>query len=167
MEILFINMENMYKILFICYGNICRSPMAEFVMKKLVCDDVLLNGKVYVESAATSTEEIGNGIYGEAKKVMLKNDIPFSNEKVARQVTKDDYEKFDLLVVMDDENLRGLKRIIVDDTENKVHKLLEFIGSNNDIEDPWYTRNFEGVLKEIEMGCNGLKEKIYKKSTEM
>ena len=129
------------KILFICHGNICRSPMAEFVMKSLTND-------YYIESAATTTEEIGNPIYPPAKEQLIKHKITGFNDKTARKVTIDDYEKFDYLIIMDEENRHGLKRIINDDNDNKIRKLLD-----KDISDPWYTRDFDLCFDEIYRGC--------------
>lgn len=144
----------------LCHGNICRSPMAEFVMKKLI-SDAKLSDKIYVESAATSTEEIGNPVYHRAKDELVKHGIQGFDKKKARQVTIKDYDDFDLLVVMDGENLRGLKRIIQNDADNKIHKLLEY-ADGGDIEDPWYTRNFDKVYSQIEKGCKGLLQEVIK-----
>lgn len=126
--------------------------MAEFIMKNLIKNNEF---NIYVESAATSNEEIGNTIYPDAKNILRKHNIPFTDRE-ARRVTKEDYDSFDILVVMDEENLYCLER------SEKIHKLLEFAGSDEDIEDPWYTRNFEKVYKQIESGCMGLLEYIKK-----
>ncbi|MBQ7107576.1 MAG: low molecular weight phosphotyrosine protein phosphatase [Clostridia bacterium] len=145
----------MTKILFICHGNICRSPMAEYVMKDLVKN----RDDVYVESKAVSTEEIGNPIYPPAVKTLNKHNIPFGNHR-ARQIKKEDYTEFDYLVVMEEYNLPRLFRILGDDPENKVYKLLDFTSTPGDIEDPWYTGNFEKVFQQITLGCKCLLEKI-------
>lgn len=141
------------KILFICHGNICRSPMAEFIMKSKTDD-------FYIESAATSTDEIGNGIYPMAIEQLKKHGIGGFKDKKARQVKKSDYDEFDYLIIMDEENRYGLKRIVGEDKEHKIYKLLDFIEDENlkglDIDDPWYTRNFDRSFDEIEKGCDGL-----------
>lgn len=147
----------MYKILFICHGNICRSPMAEFIMKKLAKEGM---HDIYVESAATSLEEIDNPIYPPVAKMLKEKCIDGFDKKRARRVTKDDYDKFDLLLAMDEENINGLKRIIPDDPENKIHKILEYVGAGDDIEDPWYTRDFEKVYNLLNISCTMLLNKI-------
>lgn len=141
----------MNKILFVCHGNICRSPMAEFIMKELVKD----RNDFYIESKATSYEEIGNTIYPSAKRVLRNHNIPFS-ERSATRMEKSDYDKFDYIIIMDSNNERNIKRIIGEDNNNKVHKLLFYIGSTNDISDPWYTGEFEKCYNEIYEGCKGL-----------
>ena len=145
----------MTKILFICHGNICRSPMAEYIMKDLVKN----REDIYVESKAVSTEEIGNPIYPPAVKTLNKHNIPFGNHR-ARQVKREDYNEFDYLVVMEEYNLPRLFRILGDDPENKVYKLLDFTNTPGDIEDPWYTGNYEKVFEQITMGCKGILERI-------
>ena len=141
------------KILFICHGNICRSPMAEFIMKSKTND-------YYIESAATSTEEIGNGLYPQAREQLTKHSIGGFKDKRARQVRKSDYDEFDYLIIMDEENRYGLERIVGKDRDNKIHKILDFVDDENlkgcDVDDPWYTRDFEKSFNEIEKGCEGL-----------
>lgn len=145
----------MTKILFICHGNICRSPMAEFVMKKLV-SDADLSSEILVSSAATSTEELGNDIHSGTRRKLFQMKIPFS-PRAARQVTKKDYAEYDFLIVMDGNNVRNLRRIIGDDRESKVHKLLDFTErKGQDIADPWYTENFDVTYEDIIDGCRGL-----------
>ena len=146
----------MTKILFLCHGNICRSPMAEYVMKDLVKN----RDDIYVESKAVSTEEIGNSIYPQAAATLKKHNIPFGNHR-ARQIKKEDYNEFDYIIVMEEYNLPRLFRIIGADPENKVYKLLDFTNIPGDIEDPWYSGNFEKVFKQITLGCKCLFEKIY------
>ena len=145
----------MTKILFICHGNICRSPMAEYVMKNMAQgrDDI------YVESKAVSTEEIGNPIYPPAARTLKKHNIPFGNHR-ARQIKKEDYENFDYIIVMEEYNFPRLFRIIGADSEKKVYKLLDFTSTSGDIEDPWFTGNFEKVYEQITLGCKGLLERI-------
>lgn len=149
----------MVKVLFICHGNICRSPMAEFIMKDLAKKENLEN-EIYVESAATSTEEIGNGIYPQAREQLIKHNIGGYNGKTARQVRKSDYDEFDYLIIMDEENQYGLKRIVGDDKNHKIHKMLDFADGEElkgkDVDDPWYTRDFNTAFYEIEKGCEGL-----------
>lgn len=151
----------MIKILFICYGNICRSVMAEFVMKDMAYK-LGREKDFYIESAAVSTEEIGNHIYPLAKDCLYRNGIQNKeiNQKTARQVTKEDYEKFDYLMIAEESNKRGLFQILDDDADNKVYKLLDFAVDNKlkgkDIADPWYTRDFDKAYADIVAGCEGL-----------
>ena len=128
----------MIKVLFICHGNICRSPMAEFVMKKLV-SDAGLSDRIYVESAATSTEELGNSVYPQTRKKLASVGINCDG-KTARQMRKDDYDKFDYLIGMDSANIRNMNRIAGGDPDGKIYKLLTFAGREQDVADPWYTR---------------------------
>lgn len=148
----------MINILFVCHGNICRSPMAEFIMKDLVKN----RNNFYIESKATSYEEIGNTIYPPAKRVLSKHNIRFE-ERSARRIEKSDYEKFDYIIIMDSNNERNIMRIIDGDPKNKVHKLLYYIGSDKDISDPWYTGMFDECFIEIEKGCKALLNYIDKK----
>ena len=148
----------MINILFVCHGNICRSPMAEFIMKDLVKN----RNNFYIESKATSYEEIGNTIYPPAKRVLSKHNIRFE-ERSARRIEKSDYEKFDYIIIMDSNNERNIRRIIDGDPKNKVHKLLYYIGSDKDISDPWYTGMFDECFIEIEKGCKALLNYIDKK----
>ena len=145
----------MIKILFICHGNICRSPMAEFVMKKLVSDANLAD-HFQIASAATSTEEIWNGIgnpvYPPAKAELARHGISCEGKR-ARQVTKADYAEYDYLIGMDQWNIRNINRIIRKDPEHKVHLLLEYTGEARDIADPWYTGNFDVTYDDVKEGC--------------
>lgn len=148
----------MYRILFVCHGNICRSPMAEFVMKDLVekcgkSDDFL------IESRATSTEEIGNPVHQGTRRKLAEHGISCSGKR-AVQLRKSDYEKYDLLICMDDWNVRNTLRIIVSDPQNKVRKLLSFAGESGDIADPWYTGNFDETYDNVLRGCTALLEKL-------
>ncbi|MBR4879640.1 MAG: low molecular weight phosphotyrosine protein phosphatase [Clostridia bacterium] len=148
----------MTKILFICHGNICRSPMAEFVMKKLVSDSGMAD-KFYIESAATSREEIGNPVYQPVRKLLASHGIDTSG-KTARQMTEADYDRFDYIVAMDRNNLRNMERIIGKDDENKVSLLLHHAGIDRDVADPWYTRDFEATWDDVNAGCKALLKKI-------
>jgi protein-tyrosine phosphatase len=127
--------KDMTKILFICHGNICRSPMAEFVFAELA-RRAGREGEFAVASAATSREEIGNDMYPPAKACLRAHGIPFARRH-ARQVTRADYDDYDLLIIMEDYNRRNLRRIIPDDPEDKVRPLMRFAGSDRDVADPW------------------------------
>ena len=144
----------MIKILFVCHGNICRSPMAEFVLKKMVKDRGMEAG-VQIASAATSTEEIGNPVYPPARSKLAEHGIGCVG-KVARQLTKQDYAEYDLLIGMDSANIRNMERICHGDSEHKIHLLMEYAGSTRDVADPWYTRDFETTWQDIVTGCEGL-----------
>ena len=153
------------RIMFVCHGNICRSPMAEFIMKKLVCD-LGLSDDFVIESSATSTEEIWNGIgspfYSSAKAELRRHKIPFS-ERRATLLTKADYERYDLFIGMDNANLRGMHRIFGSDPKGKVKKLMEYTGTNADVSDPWYSGDFEEAYRDIYSGCELLLKHIMKK----
>lgn len=142
----------MIKVMFVCHGNICRSPMAEFIFKDLVKIENL-SDKFFISSAATSTEEIGNDIDYRAKRELEKHGI-IANGKKAIQITKNDYNLYDYILVMDDWNLRNIKRIIPSDSENKIHKLLDFSNNKRDISDPWYSGDFDEAYCDILEGCN-------------
>lgn len=150
----------MIKILFICHGNICRSPMAEFIFKDMV-EKSGISDKFYVASAATSYEEIGNPVHRGTAKILDRLGISYS-EKRAIHLEKSDYEKYDYLVCMDSANVRNTLRITGNDTENKIHKLLEFTGGYEDVADPWYTGEFDKTYKDILAGCEGLLRYIEK-----
>ena len=136
------------RILFICHGNICRSPMAEFIFKDLLRSRGL-EGRFYIESAAVSTEEIGNSIYPPAKRCLNAHGIPYDKNKTARQITRADYDRFDLIIYMDRMNLRWLRHIIPDDPQNKVKLMMSYTGRDRDVADPWYTGDFETTFKDI------------------
>ena len=148
----------MFHILFVCHGNICRSPMAEFVMKDLV-KKAGLESQFHIESAATGTEELGNPVYPPARRKLKEHGIDCSG-KTARQLTRADYEKFDLLVGMDSANLRNMQRICGEDAEEKIHLLMDFTARPGDVADPWYTRDFETTWRDVLEGCQGLFESI-------
>ncbi len=148
----------MKKILFVCLGNICRSPMAEFVFKDIVRKD----GKernFYIESAATSTEEVGSDMHYGTKEILDRYKIPYKKH-TARQLKKEDYDKFDYIIGMDSGNIRGILRIVGEDNQNKVYKLLNFAKENRDIADPWYTGNFKKTYDDILKGCMALYNNI-------
>ena len=144
----------MKRILFVCLGNICRSPMAEFVMKDLV-EKTGLQGQFYIESAATSTEEIGNEVYPPARRKLAEHGISCKG-KTARQMTRADYDRFDLLIGMDTSNIRNMKRICGDDPEGKIHQLMDYTDRPGDVADPWYTGDFETTWQDVSEGCRGL-----------
>ena len=150
----------MIKILFVCHGNICRSPMAEFVMKEIVrragCEKDFL-----IESAATSREELGNDIHYGTRQKLQEMGIPFSR-RAARQITKADYDKYDWLVAMDDENVFYMNRCWAPDPERKIVRLLSFAGKTRDIADPWYTGNFDQTYDDIVEGCTAFLNKLRK-----
>ena len=144
----------MYKILFVCLGNICRSPMAEFVMKKMV-KDAGLEKQFEIASAATSTEEVGNSVYPPAKRKLAENGIGCAG-KTARQMTRSDYEYYDHIIAMDHGNLRGIQHIIGTDDQNKVSLLMDHTSNPHDVADPWYTGNFDATWKDVTEGCAAL-----------
>ena len=144
----------MKKILFVCHGNICRSPMAEFVMKDLV-QKAGLADHFYIESAATSTEEIGNEVYPPAKRKLAEHGISCKG-KTARQMTRSDYQRFDLLIGMDDWNIRNMTRIAGGDPEGKINKLLDYTARKGDVADPWYTGDFDATWRDVTEGCREL-----------
>ena len=147
----------MTKILFICHGNICRSTMAEMVFKHLVKQAGLLS-EFYIDSAATSREELGNGVHYGTRRKLAEVGIPCSNH-ISTQITKADYDKYDYLIVMDNNNIRNLMRIIGSDPEQKIHMLLDFAGRQGEgIADPWYTGNFDITYDDVLEGCEGLLE---------
>ncbi len=148
----------MTKILFVCHGNICRSPLAEFLMKELVKSKGIQND-FYIESAATSTEELGNGVYPPVKKLLAARCIDCTGKR-ARQMTADDYNKYDYIICMDSNNLRNMNYIATD-TQGKYHKLLDFTSTPHDVADPWYTRDFALTEREIEAGCKSLLDYIF------
>lgn len=152
----------MIKVLFICHGNICRSPMAEFVMRDMVTKRGL-GGQFYIASSATSREEIGNPVHPGTRKKLKELGISTAG-KYAVQLKKKDYQEYDYLIGMDEWNIRNILRIVGSDPQGKVHKLLEFAGSGRDIADPWYTGNFEVTYEDIREGCEGLLSHILREN---
>ena len=150
-------MKSNVSILFICHGNICRSPMAEFVMKDLVVK-AGLEDRIHVASAATSSEEIGNPVYPPARRELARHGLSCAG-KTARRMTARDYADYDYLVYMERYNFKNMLRI-ADDPDGKMRSLMSFAGSDEDIDDPWYTGDFSGVYAQIERGCRGLLEEV-------
>ena len=150
----------MIKILFVCHGNICRSPMAEFVMKDLV-KKAGLSDEFYIASAATRTEEIGNGVHYGTRKKLAEFGISVDG-KYAVQLKKSDYAKYDYIIGMDSYNLRNMKRMLPNDTENKIHLLLDWSDNPRDIADPWYTGDFDVTYNDVLEGCTTLLKEIKK-----
>ena len=144
-----------YRIIFVCHGNICRSPMAEFIFKDKIRSRGL-NEQFYVESAAVSTEEIGNSIYPPAKRCLNAHGIPFDTSKTARQITRADYDRFDLIICMDRMNLRWLKYIIPNDPDHKVRLMMSYAGQDRDVADPWYTGDFETTYRDLDLATEAL-----------
>jgi len=153
----------MKRVLFVCHGNICRSPMAEFYFKDLV-KKAGLEHEYEIASAATSTEEIGNPVYPNTRDLLASLGISCKG-KTARQMTRKDYDYYDYIVAMDSENLWRLKRIVGDDVEGKISLLLDHTSPDNkayhnrDVADPWYTRDFDATFRDVEVGCKALLEK--------
>ncbi|MCR5070743.1 MAG: low molecular weight phosphotyrosine protein phosphatase [Bacteroidales bacterium] len=145
----------MKRILFVCHGNICRSPMAEFILKALVRARGL-EDQYYIESAAVSTEEIGNGIYPPAKRCLTQHGVPFDSAKCARQITAADYSRFDRIICMDNSNLRWIDRILPGDPEHKIHLMMSYAGKHRDVADPWYTGDFETTFQDLLEGCEAM-----------
>ena len=144
----------MKKLLFVCHGNICRSPMAEFVMKALVQEQGL-SYCYEIASAATSTEEIGNPVYPPARRMLAAHGISCAG-KTARQMTKQDYAYYDLLIGMDHANLRNMRRICGGDPDGKLHLLLDYTNRPGEVADPWYTDDFQATWEDVTEGGQGL-----------
>lgn len=149
----------MYRILFVCHGNICRSPMGEFILKDLAAKAGLAD-RFQIESAATSTEEIGNPVYPPARQKLAQHGIDCAG-KTARQLTAADYGRFDLLLGMDRANIRNMTRICGGDPQGKIHLLMEYAGHpGREVADPWYTGDFDAAWDDVLAGCQGLLRKI-------
>lgn len=145
----------MTRILFVCYGNICRSPVAEFILRDML-EKAGLENDYYVSSAATSDEEIGNGVYPPMKKLLTDHGIDCSGKR-ARRITRDDYGRYDLMIYMDEGNRRSLNYLFGNDPDGKFRNLSDYAGKTGaEISDPWYTRQFQTAWDEIYAGCKGL-----------
>ena len=143
-------------ILFVCHGNICRSPMAEFVMKH-EAEKARRSADFYVESAAVSSEEIGNPVYPPARRLLAAHGIDCAG-KTARRIRPEDYEKFDLIIGMDNANMRNMKRFWNGDPDNKLRMLLDYTDRPGEVADPWYSGDFETTWKDVFAGCSKLLE---------
>lgn len=143
------------RILFVCHGNICRSPMAEFILKALVKARGI-EDYYHIESAAVSDEETGNPIYPPAKRCLSQHGVWFDPMKRARKVTPVDYDRFDRIICMDASNLRLIRRIIPDDPDGKIHLLMSYTGKGRDVADPWYTGDFETTFQDLLEGCEAM-----------
>lgn len=148
----------MKKILFVCHGNICRSPMAEFIMKKLV-ENARRQGDFHIASAATSTEELGNSVYPPARRKLAEHGISCDG-KTARQLTRRDYDEYDMLIGMDSYNIRNMKRMCGGDPEGKIHLLMDFTNRPGEVADPWYTGDFSATYRDCMEGCEGLLRRL-------
>lgn len=151
----------MIKVLFVCLGNICRSPMAEFVLKDLVKKKKLEESFI-IESAATSSEEVGNDMHRGSKKKLTEENIPYTRH-AARRLLQADYKKYDYIIGMDESNILNIRGICGEDSENKIFRLLDFSENVRDIADPWYTGNFDKTYEDVVEGCNGFLKYISKK----
>ena len=143
----------MIKILFICHGNICRSPMGAYILKDLVRSRGI-EDLFQIDSAATSYEEIGNPVYPPARRELRKHGISCEGHH-ARRMEKHDYEAYDYLIAMESYNIRNMLRILGDDPEGKITRLLDYTDRPGDIDDPWYTGDFETAYRQIREGCEG------------
>ena len=148
----------MIKIMFVCHGNICRSPMAEFVMKDLVRRAGLEN-KIFVASAACRRDEIGSDTYLGTREKLDEMGVPYQKRR-AVQITRDDYESYDYIVAMDMENMRDLDRLLGGDPKKKLHRLMEFAGEERDVADPWYTGDFDVTYMDVLKGCKALLKRL-------
>ena len=148
----------MIKILFVCHGNICRSPMAEFVMKDLIRKKGA-SERFEIASAATSTEELGNPVYPPAKKILAEHGISCSG-KTARRMTEVDYSYYDYIIAMDRNNLRNMTRFVGNDPDKKVSLLMEHTSTHRDVADPWYTGDFQQTWEDVNEGCLGLLKEL-------
>ena len=144
----------MKKILFVCHGNICRSPMAEFVMKHLV-REVGLADEIIVETKALHRDELGSDTHRGTREVLRAHGIPFS-KRSATLMTAADYAAYDCIIGMDTENMRDLDRLTGGDPDGKVHRLLSYTGEERDVADPWYTGNFDVTYRDVDAGCRAL-----------
>lgn len=152
-----------YKIMFVCYGNICRSPMAECILKDMVRNKGI-SDRFVIRSCATSAEEIENGIgksiYPPAKAELAAHGITVDNNKRATQLQSDDYDKYDLFIGMDSSNICHMRNILNGDKQNKIHKLMDYTEFGGDVADPWFSRRFDIAFDDIYKGCRALLESL-------
>lgn len=156
-----INKMKMIKIMFVCHGNICRSPMAEIIMRDMI-EKRGLSDKISVASSATSTEEIGNPVYPPARRELAKHSLS-AEGKFSVQLTRSDYEKYDYFVGMDSRNILNMHRILDGDPDNKILKLLDLTDKGGDVADPWYTGEFSQTYSDCLLGCEALLRLILQK----
>ncbi len=154
-------MEN---VLFICHGNICRSPMAEFIFKDMARKAGLKGGRI--DSAAVSYEEEGNDIYPPAKRTLQAHGVPFEKRR-AHRVTDAEASGYDAIVIMDSSNRRLLSRILSPENMSKVHMIMEYAGKSSDVSDPWFTGDFERAYRDISEGCAGLLRSLEKRDVRL
>ena len=152
----------MIKILFICHGNICRSPMSEFILKDMTARRGI-SDLFQIASAATSREEIGNPVYPPARRKLLQHGIDPSG-KTARQITRRDYEEYDYILAAESYNIRNTERITGGDLDHKIHRLLDFSARPRDIDDPWYTGDFDTAWNDIVEGCEAFLDWLEKEN---
>lgn len=148
----------MIKVLFVCHGNICRSPMAEYVMHDLV-KKAGREAEFYIASAATSGEELGNDVYPPARAELLAHGVDCP-KRAARRLTRRDFDEYDLLIGMDEANLRNMRRIGGDGCAGKISLLMDYTDRPGSVADPWYTRDFGATWRDVSLGCRGLLERL-------
>ena len=152
----------MIRVLFVCHGNICRSPMSEFILKDMTARRGI-SDLFQIASAATSREEIGNPVYPPARRKLLQHGIDPSG-KTARQITRRDYEEYDYILAAESYNIRNIERITGGDPDHKIHRLLDFSARPRDIDDPWYTGDFDTAWNDIVEGCEAFLDWLEKEN---
>jgi protein-tyrosine phosphatase len=148
----------MIRILFVCHGNICRSAAAKYIMQRLV-EEAHLSARFLIDSAATSTEELGNPVYPPARRKLAEHGLSCEG-KTARRMTREDYERYDFLIGMDEANIRNMTRLSGGDPEGKIRLLLDFAGRREEVADPWYTGDFQATWEDVLEGCTALLESL-------